>query len=508
LILGLSHYRFGAVALSLLCSIALAPTLAEAQAKAQPPSHADLATIRGHVHDLNAKPVANAVVALQATTGSDTETWNTRTDAAGSFRFEGVRAGSYTLRTGESGDSLTINKSVDLAAGEIKKIDLVLESAKPAAQELATKAPALFDEPQFTVAGVTQATNAGGHGSDTVLRNSEALVRDTASLGQQGKIAQRASSAEDGMLLQEGAEIQAEIVRQENASKTEGGAAENQTDDSKLDGNTRQKRAELYHRLAQIDERLGNPLEAVHEYQRAAELAPSETNIFDWGSELLTHRAFEAATVVFEKGSSLYPKSARMLIGLGVGWYARGSNERAAQYLASASDLAPSDPAPYLFMGKMESAETTVSRETADRLARFVRSAPENALASYYYAVALWKQSAGSVDDAGARRIESLLQAAIRLEPKFAAAHLQLGILYAQRGDDTKAVAEYQKAIEVSPDLAEAHYRLALAYKKMGDDAGAEKELKLHQQLAKLAEERATQEHGEIQEFVVKLRDK
>ncbi len=199
-----------------------------------------------------------------------------------------------------------------------------------------------------------------------------------------------------------------------------------------------------------------------------------------------------------------------MLIGLGVAWYARGSYDRAAQYLASASDLAPADPAPYLFMGKMQSVQTVPSAETTEKLARFARLAPDDALANYYYAVGLWKskQSTGSLDDAGAAQIETLLKTATRLDPKLGAAQLQLGILYAERGDYPHAKAAYQKAVEASPEMAEAHYRLGLAYKRAGDDAAAQKELQLHEKLTKQSAERAEKERGEIQEFVVTLRDK
>src|SRR5258708_20350920 len=82
-----------------------------------------------------------------------------------------------------------------------------------------------------------------------------------------------------------------------------------------------------------------------------------------------------------------------MLVALGVGWYSRGSYDRAAKCLVNASDLAPDNPTPYLFMGKMQSLEGTPSGESVERLARFVRLQPENPLANYYYAVSLWKQS-------------------------------------------------------------------------------------------------------------------
>jgi hypothetical protein len=85
---------------------------------------------------------------------------------------------------------------VNVSRKETRKIDLVLISTKPSEPQGALQgeaapgkpdahAPEFFDEPQFTVAGVTQATNSGGHGSDTVLRTTEALAKATVSLSKE-----------------------------------------------------------------------------------------------------------------------------------------------------------------------------------------------------------------------------------------------------------------------------------------------------------------------------------
>jgi Flp pilus assembly protein TadD len=518
----------------LLFVIGIAPGAVAEQVKPASQAVAHGAGVQGHVHDSGGKPVAKVTVSLDLMKDTSTETWTTRTDSAGAYHFAGMRAGKYTLHTGETKDELAMAKSVELLENETKKVDLLLDAVADlsSGNELsaAAKAPQFFEGSKFTVSGIVPVTNSGGHGSDAVLRNSEELVRETAALASSSlSLAPSASSsplgsgssagktaapnsAADGNLLQEGAEIQAEIVQEENAESgdTPGENASDQKSrgDLKLDTPTRQKRAELYHRLAAIDEKLGNPLEAAHEYERAAELAPGERNLFDWGIDLLTHRALEPATDVLTKGSAAYPQSGRMLIGLGVAWYARGSYERASDYLAKAADLAPNDAAAYLFMGKMLGEGTAPSAETMERLARFARLAPGNALADYYYAVGLLKQSAGALDDARFAQIEQLLHKASELDPKLGGAQLQLGILYTQRGDDARAMAAYKKAIEVAPELEEAHCRLAMSYKKMGDEANAQKELVLRDQLAKQAAEQAERERAEIQEFVITLQDK
>ncbi len=395
---------------------------------------------------------------------------------------------------------------VNLAKDQTQDVDLTLISVKASAQ-----APEFFDEPQFTVAGVTQATNSGGHGSDVVLRTTEALAKATVSLSKDGdedSDSDKKSSAasKSPAAATESALLQAVALNPQDPA--------------------------LHHHLGEVEEALGKPLEAVHEYQRAAELDPGELYLFDWGTELLTHRALEPATEVFTRGNRLFPKSVRMLVALGVAWYARGSYDQAAQCLANASDLAPDNPTPYLFLGKMQSVETPPSELSIARLARFAQLQPENALANYYYAVSLWKQSVGLADggnddandkgNARSARVESFLLKAVHLDPKLGAAYLQLGILYSRRADFSRAISAYRKAIDVSSEqagpqlanppldetLAEAHYRLAQAYLRTGDKAHAQEELQLHDQLAKKTKEDTERQRRDIQEFVVSLRGK
>jgi tetratricopeptide (TPR) repeat protein len=349
---------------------------------------------------------------------------------------------------------------------------------KPPAEKPDAGSPEFYDEPKFTVAGVTDTTNLGGHGSAVVQRNTEALARDTVSL-----------KKESPALPQENS-LNAETEKFLRASleRDPGNAA-------------------LHHSLADIEEKLGNALEAVREYQRAAELDPSEPNLFDWGAELLLHHAPQPAMEVFAKGNRLFPHSSRMMIALGVAWQAQGANDRALRCLFDASDLNPSDPTPYLFLGKMENVEIVHSPGYLEKMERFARLQPENALANYYYATTLWKRANDSADAQAAAQSESLLNKAVRLDPKLGVAYLQLGIFYAARRDFPKAIADYQQASEVSPELEEAHYRLADAYRRIGQTTKAEYELQLYKELTKKKSEEAERERHEIQQFVFALRD-
>src|SRR5208283_727284 len=354
------HFRRNGIYVA-ACILAVAVMLVPAEA--QPPETAGSAIVHGYVRDSNRRPVANATVFLVHGTlvqesgpeSGPPPTETTHTDSEGRYRFGALRGGTYTLRVEMIGyDDATVGLG-DLAPKETREIDFFLAPTKfSAAAKSTVPAPEFFDEPQFTVAGVTQATTSGGHGSDTVLRTTEALAKATVSLSKEPVTDAKSLPATTESSLQKAVALNP-------------------------------KDAALHHQLGDVEEELGHPLEAVREYQRAAELDPSELYLFDWGTELLTHRALEPATEVFTTGNRLFPKSVRMLIGLGVAWYARGSYDRAAQFLGNASELAPEDPTPYLFIGKMQSAETVPTKESVERLARFQQYEPDNPLANYYY---------------------------------------------------------------------------------------------------------------------------
>jgi Tfp pilus assembly protein PilF len=339
-----------------------------------------------------------------------------------------------------------------------------LDSAKMAASKTPASGaqPEFFDEPQFTVAGVTDTTNLGGHGSNVVVRTKEALAKDVVTLS--------AAPATNAPANKEAPQVPP--------------------------GST-----------TPLQEKPVDPLQAVREYQHAAETNPSESNYFAWGAELLVHHAVEPAIEVFTKGHRLFPDSARMLVGLGVAWYAQGSYDQAALRLCEASDQSPGDPNPYLFLGKIQSVETTQSQGLVERLQRFATLQPENPQANYYYAISLWRQRKDPDNAKTSAEVESLLNKCVRIDPKFAPGYLQLGILSFDSKNFSQAIADYKKAIEANPKLEEAHYRLAQAYRRTGEQLKAQQELEIYNQLSKQTAEEVERQRHEVQQFVYTLRD-
>jgi tetratricopeptide (TPR) repeat protein len=361
------------------------------------------------------------------------------------------------------------------------------------------------DEPQFIVAGVADTTNLGGHGSDTVVRTKESLAKDTVSLSKSAPRDQYGSSSRLEALEK------AALLKPEDYDAAyelaQAYASAGRYDDVRSHVRAliaRQDRAELHHLLGDVEEKAGNPLDAVREYQRAGEMNPSESHLFDWGTELLAHRAVEPAIEVFSKGGRLFPRSVRMLVALGVSWYSRGDYAHSTACLFDASDLNPADPTPYLFMGKILNAEVALSQGFVERLGRFARLQPENAAANYYYATAVWKSRKGL---ASIPQVESLLNKATLLDPKLGDAHLLLGIVHSDERDFPKAITDYQRAIKADPEREEPHYRLAQLYRHISEKSKAEQELQLYEQLQKKNIEKVERERHEIQQFVFSLRD-
>ncbi len=442
----------------------------------------------GTVRDGSDKPVVSATVILQAE--GQTTPLLAQTDKGGQFSFQDLSQGTYALRVSAAGFAEASFKAISIVEGS-KTFDVKLAALESGAASSST-APQFFDQPQFTVSGMTDTTNLGGHGSGPVVRNREAVEKDVASLGGTSSVASSGSPANAYDLARSYANA-GDYARARDQLQTL--LAEHDT-------------AEAHHLLASVDEKLGDSLDAVHEYERAAELDPSESNIFDWGSELLLHHAAEPAIEVFTNGNRLFPRSTRMLIGLGVAEFAAGSDERAFQRLCAASDLNPRDALPYLFMGKIERSENAVSAQVVGRLHRFLTLRPDNAQANYLYAVALWKQNGQNADAQVSARVESLLKNAVRRDPKFAEAYLQLGIVDASQGKAAAAISDFQHAIENQPDLEEAHYRLAQAYRASGKIEQAKAEIDVYQRLAQQSAQDKEREHREIKQFVYSLRDK
>ena len=507
-------------------------------------------TIHGRVLDSAGEVVAGATVLLEQNGAARRQAV---VDAKGEFMFSGLATGTYVLIAEKAGVRSRVASLTISSLHDQPQVDLRLEGpAGGGKSDQGSAAPAaameFADNPNFAVAGVTDWTAAGGHGSDTSLRTSEALTRETLTLkpGSVGR-GTAASPAEAAIARATEEKLRAALSGEprdfeanhqlgefylregrypesaallKTAYEIKPGDFDNEYDLAQACekvGDLSQARVHVQHLLAShdraglhrlagsIDEKLGDPLAAVHEYEQAVRMDPSEENYFEWGSELLYHRAVWQAQAVFEQGVRVYPKSTRMLTALGAALFAGALYDEAAHRLCEASDLNPADPEPYTFMGKIEIAAPNPLACVSQKLERFVRLQPDNALANYFYAMALWKESGRSTNQQTLNQIETTLTKAINIDPKYAEAYLQLGNLEASRHEYQKAIGFYSKAIEVNPQLSEAHYRLGVAYERIDEKDKARIEFQQHDEIEKQTAAEILRQRKDVKQFIITL---
>ncbi|MGH9515634.1 MAG: tetratricopeptide repeat protein [Terriglobales bacterium] len=265
--------------------------------------------------------------------------------------------------------------------------------------------------------------------------------------------------------------------------------------------------AELHNVLGEIEEKAGKFIAAENQYETAAHMDPSESNLFDWGSELLVHRTLDPAVNVFQSAAEHYPNSPRLAIGLGMALYSRGNYDDAVKALLKAADLNPSDPRCYYFLSKAYDSSPSQANEVIQRFRRFAELQPQNARAHLYYAMSLWKGRRAQDANLDTGRIESLLKGAIALDPKLPEPHLQLGNLYSDQSKYAEAIPHYQRALQENADLADAHYRLGQAYVHTGQKIRAQEELEIYQRLRAQHLAELDKQRAEIRQFVYSEKD-
>ncbi len=508
------------------------------------------ATVHGRVLNSAGDLVAGATVHLQQNGASRAEAV---VGATGEYIFSGLATGTYDLSAEKAGVRSRVASLTISSVHDQPQVDLRLEGhAGGGKSDQGAAAPAgameFADNPNFAVAGVTDWTAAGGHGSDTSLRTSEALTRETlrlkpASIGpdetaslSEAAIARATEEKLRAALSGEPRDFEANhrlgefylhqgrfpesAALLKTAYEIKPGDSENEYNLAQACeniGDLSQARDHVQHLLANhdgadlhrlagsIDEKLGDPLTAVHEYEQAVRMDPSEVNYFEWGSELLYHRAVWQAQAVFEQGVKAYPKSVRMLTALGAALFAGALYDEAAHRLCEASDLNPANPEPYTFMGKIEIAAPNPLACVSQKLERFVRLQPDNALANYFYAMALWKENGRLTDEQTLNQIETMLTKAITVDPKCADAYLQLGNLETSWHEYQKAISFYMKTIEVNPQLSEAHYRLGIAYERSGEKEKAKIEFQKHDEIEKQTAVEIQRQRKDVKQFVIAL---
>ena len=414
--------------------------------------------IEGRVCHASGEAIAGALVWL--VNDAEEKVADAETGTDGKFILTVPRQGTFVLEVKKDGFRPVRMELTDPGAASSQHPNVVLEKLDTTRDSEANKAMEYSDQPNFTIAGVTDFNGAGVHGSDVKVRTSETLARETAAL---------------------------------KSDSTDGATATPEASSHRLLGDEKEKN--------------GDPVGAVSEYEKAVKMEPSEENYFAWGAELLLHRAGIAAVEVFKKGAAAYPESWRMLAGLGAAHFADGQFAEAAERMCEASDLNPQETAPYLFLGEMEKATADLPECSAARLKRFASEQPQNALANEYFGLVLWKKGRQEQSEAEIREAERYFTKAAAIDPSLGEVYVQLGMLYKARGENAAALRAFQNAVKASPKSSDARYQLSLAYRRTGDVARAKREMDTCLELRRSEVAQLEKERRELRQFVTTLKD-
>jgi tetratricopeptide (TPR) repeat protein len=263
--------------------------------------------------------------------------------------------------------------------------------------------------------------------------------------------------------------------------------------------------AALYSMLAELQERSGQYLDAVQNYQRAVELEPgNETYYFDLGMEYLSHFTFGPALEVFRVGTQKFPDSSRQYLGLAFSHYALREYAVAADAFTRALEIEPDSPAAVKAWNTVLSFMSPEDwKGILPRMGGLASAHPQDADLAFCYGAALFRSELAKGSEGSLGRAQSFLEKSVALRPDFPAARLELAELYAAQKQDQKAVDEYLEAIREDPKSDTAHYRLGQIYRRMNELDLATQELARYQELSRLHQEEIKRNRSAIQQFVL-----
>jgi hypothetical protein len=147
---------------------------------AQTQKTADSVALYGVVNDADGRKIMGANRSIEGEDSShrdDDNRWD------GRISFFGPDRGTYTLYAKSEGIGEGASGPLEFTNQTEKQVVLILKS-NPSGPQTSADQPAFFDEPQFTVSGVTDTTNLGGHGSNATSRTKAELTTEITKLSE------------------------------------------------------------------------------------------------------------------------------------------------------------------------------------------------------------------------------------------------------------------------------------------------------------------------------------
>ena len=246
--------------------------------------------------------------------------------------------------------------------------------------------------------------------------------------------------------------------------------------------------AEIEDLLGDIEEARGDNLAAARSYQTAVALAPNQEKYrLSLAVEFIRHKNFDAARLVLKQAGELFPKSWRIQLAQGMVEYFAGSDVEASRILVHAAELAPEPEVALNYVGDIQMDRASAPDPAAiAQLCGYADHHPANGRMQYYCGALQFRRDYASGDKSQADEILRRLLAAVRLLPKDAPPHCELGRTYRWMDRWQEALRESETCVRLDPDSAQSHYHLAQIYQHLGQKERSLQEMKLYEAASKL----------------------
>jgi tetratricopeptide (TPR) repeat protein len=229
---------------------------------------------------------------------------------------------------------------------------------------------------------------------------------------------------------------------------------------------------ELYLGVAQVHAG-NNPERGIPQLARAIDrYHPEQAEFYIELGDALRHNGKPADAVPrYREALRLTPNSLAGLLGLGRAFEAMGDLAQALDIFARATDSAPDDASSWLQLGQTY---VRLGRE-ADALSALQRAVTlDPGVPETHYAFGLLL----SKPDRDAARAEAEWREAIRLQPDYSQARMNLANFLVQRNRSEEAAYQFEYALRIRPDYALAHLNYALMLRSLGRKQAAADHLK------------------------------
>ncbi len=211
--------------------------------------------------------------------------------------------------------------------------------------------------------------------------------------------------------------------------------------------------------------------------QDAAARDRAEAAYFQLAQTLLQQGKFTEAIPILRSATQHISKSAQLELALGVACYGlRRFDDAAAAFLRTIA-IAPEIAQSYVFLGNFLDQIPSRLPEVTKRFVEYETAHPTEAAGYLLHAKAL---NAQSIDPATARK---LLEKALSIDDRDAAAHFELGVMLDTAKHYREAMREFLRAAELNPADPAPHYRLSRIYDRLGKRDAAQTEREIHAKL-------------------------